>query len=83
MTLLVGFKTTPMKVLFAMQVYAVGGCNGTTELATVECYDPALLKWTKVTSLTLARSNTGQFLSVSNHSAVATLGESQGRSGGA
>jgi influenza virus NS1A-binding protein len=44
------------------KVYAVGGCNGTTELATVECYDPQLGKWTRVTSLSLARSNTGQWL---------------------
>lgn len=44
------------------KVYAVGGCNGTTELATVECYDPVLSKWTRVTSLSLARSNTGQWL---------------------
>lgn len=44
------------------KVYAVGGCNGTTELATVECYDQALGKWTRITSLTLARSNTGQCL---------------------
>lgn len=47
------------------KVYAVGGCNGTTELATVECFDPKLGKWTRVTSLSLARSNTGQLLSFS------------------
>lgn len=42
------------------RVYAVGGCNGTTELATVECYDSAEMKWKRVTSLPLARSNTGK-----------------------
>ena len=35
-------------------------CNGTTELATVECYDSAEMKWKRVTSLPLARSNTGK-----------------------
>lgn len=41
------------------KVYAVGGCNGTTELSTVECYDMIKKKWIPVTSLPLARSNTG------------------------
>jgi len=42
------------------KVYAVGGCNGTTELSTVECYDMIKKKWIPVTSLPLARSNTGK-----------------------
>nr|CAD7447871.1 unnamed protein product [Timema bartmani] len=42
------------------RVYAVGGSNGTTELATVEMYDPDNKKWSRVTSLPLARCNTGK-----------------------
>lgn len=42
------------------RVYAVGGSNGTTELATVEMFDPKVQKWTRVSSLPLARSNTGE-----------------------
>lgn len=44
------------------KVYAVGGCNGTTELSTVECYDMIKKKWIPVTSLPLARSNTGKYI---------------------
>lgn len=43
------------------QAYAVAGSNGTTELATVERYDPVLGKWCRVTSLPLARCNTGKW----------------------
>ncbi|XP_075229233.1 influenza virus NS1A-binding protein homolog isoform X2 [Lycorma delicatula] len=39
------------------KVYAIGGCNGTTELATVECFGEG--NWKRVTPLPLARSNTG------------------------
>jgi len=42
------------------KVYAIGGSNGTTELATVEKYDPQEKKWTKITPLPLARCNIGK-----------------------
>lgn len=42
------------------KVYAVGGSNGTNELATVEMYDPLVLKWIRVAALPLARSNAGE-----------------------
>lgn len=41
-------------------VYAVGGSNGSTELCTVERYDPDDHKWTRVTNLPTARSNAGK-----------------------
>lgn len=42
------------------KVYAVGGSNGTTELSTVEMYDPETGKWSRISSLPLARCNTGE-----------------------
>jgi influenza virus NS1A-binding protein len=42
------------------KVYAIGGSNGTTELATVEMYDPQEKKWTRITPLPLARCNIGK-----------------------
>lgn len=42
------------------KVYAIGGSNGTTELATVEKYDPQEKKWTQITPLPLARCNIGK-----------------------
>lgn len=41
------------------KVYAVGGCNGTTELATAEVYSSDNSKWTALPPLELARSNVG------------------------
>lgn len=42
------------------RVYAIGGSNGSTELATVEMLDPGKeSKWARVASLPLARSNSG------------------------
>jgi hypothetical protein len=43
------------------KVYAIGGSNGTTELATVEKYDPQEQKWTQITPLPLARCNIGKW----------------------
>jgi influenza virus NS1A-binding protein len=42
------------------KVYAIGGSNGTTELATVEKYDPQEKKWYQITPLPLARCNIGK-----------------------
>ena len=42
------------------KVYAVGGCNGTTELATAEVYSSDNSKWTALPPLELARSNVGK-----------------------
>lgn len=44
------------------KVYAVGGSNGNCELDTVEMLEPGAEKWTKVTRLPLARSNSGMLL---------------------
>jgi influenza virus NS1A-binding protein len=41
------------------KVYAVGGCNGTTELATAEVYSSYNAKWTALPPLESARSNIG------------------------
>ena len=41
------------------KVYAIGGCNGTTELATAEVYNSENGKWAALPPLTLARSNIG------------------------
>ena len=41
------------------KAYAVGGCDGSKELDTVEILDEATLKWSKAASLPLARSNIG------------------------
>lgn len=43
-------------------VYAVGGSNGTTELATVERYRKGV--WERVANLPLARSHTGMLFYV-------------------
>ena len=43
------------------KVYAVGGCNGTTELATAEVYSSDNCKWMALPPLELARSNVGTF----------------------
>lgn len=43
------------------KVYAVGGCNGTTELATAEVYSSDNSKWTALPPLELARSNVGKW----------------------
>lgn len=42
------------------RVYAVGGSNGTTELAKVECYNPEKEKWSAVAPLPTAKSNAGE-----------------------
>lgn len=43
-----------------MQIYAIGGSNGTTELASVEMLDRETnLKWVKVPAMPVARSNMG------------------------
>lgn len=41
------------------KVYAIGGCNGTTELATAEVYNTDNSKWTALPPLETARSNIG------------------------
>lgn len=46
------------------KVYAVGGCNGTTELATAEVFNSESRKWTALPPLQLARSNVGELLRV-------------------
>ena len=41
------------------KVYAIGGCNGTPELATAEVYNTDNSKWTALPPLETARSNIG------------------------
>ena len=43
------------------RVYAVGGCDGNNELASVECYQPQLDRWSPRAALHMARSNQGGY----------------------
>ncbi|MBS1694471.1 MAG: protein kinase [Actinobacteria bacterium] len=58
-------------------VYAVGGTNGTSDLATVESYDPAADVWTTLPGLPDARSDLGA--AVADGRLVAVGGMSGGR----
>jgi serine/threonine-protein kinase PknK len=54
---------TPRQMLAAASdgklVYAVGGTNGNSDLATVESYDPATKTWTSLPDLSQPRSDLG------------------------
>lgn len=54
------------------KAYAVGGCDGSRELSTVEVLGKNSKKWSTVAPLPLARSNTGEttnsFMSFTTHS---------------
>jgi N-acetylneuraminic acid mutarotase len=58
-------------------VYAVGGTNGTTDLATVEAYDPAADTWTTMPALPQPRSDLG--VAVADTRLVAVGGMSSGQ----
>jgi serine/threonine protein kinase/N-acetylneuraminic acid mutarotase len=58
-------------------VYAVGGTNGTSELKTVEAYDPAADTWTTLPDLPEARSDLG--VAVTDGRLVAVGGTSAGQ----
>ena len=40
----------------ALSVYVVGGCDGSTKHASVECYDPVANEWRTLPSMSTARS---------------------------
>jgi serine/threonine protein kinase/N-acetylneuraminic acid mutarotase len=71
---------TPRQLLGATSdgklVYAVGGTNGTTDLAAVEAYDPAADTWTPMPALSKGRSDFG--VAVTDARLVAVGGTSSG-----
>ncbi len=72
---------TPRQMLGAASdgklVYAVGGTNGTSDLATVEAYDPAADTWTTMPDLPVGRSELG--VAVTDARLVAVGGKSEGQ----
>lgn len=40
-------------------IYAVGGFDGSTGLNSAECYDPKLLEWRLISSMSSRRSSVG------------------------
>ncbi|MGK2870349.1 MAG: Kelch repeat-containing protein [Mycobacterium sp.] len=72
---------TPRQLLSAASddsvVYAVGGTDGTADLATVEAYDPATDVWTALPELPEPRSDLG--VTVANGRLVAVGGKAGGQ----
>ncbi|MEE2853109.1 MAG: kelch repeat-containing protein [Actinomycetota bacterium] len=72
---------TPRQMLSAASdgkvVYAVGGTNGTAELATVEAYDPAAKTWTRLPDLPQPRGDLG--VAIADRRLVAVGGQSAGQ----
>ena len=58
-------------------MYAIGGTDGTSDLTTVEAYDPAANTWTTLPELTEARSDGG--VAFADGRLVAVGGESDGQ----
>ena len=58
-------------------MYAVGGSNGNTDLATVEAYDPAAKSWTTLPALPQPRSDLG--VAIADGRLVAVGGVSDGQ----
>lgn len=72
---------TPRQLLAAAsdgkRIYALGGTNGTADLATVEAYDPAADSWTTMAALPEPRSDFG--VAVADARLVAVGGTAGGR----
>ena len=72
---------TPRQLLSAASdgevVYAVGGANGTSDLTTVEAYNPTANSWTTLPELSQARSDGG--VAFADGRLVAVGGESGGQ----
>ncbi|OBF10736.1 serine/threonine-protein kinase [Mycobacterium sp. 852002-10029_SCH5224772] len=72
---------TPRQTLAAASdgklVYAVGGTNGSSDLATVEAYDAAAKTWTKLPDLPQPRSDLG--VAIADRRLVAAGGQSAGQ----
>jgi len=72
---------TPRQLLAAASdgklVYAVGGTNGSADLAAVEAYDPAAKTWTPLAGLTEPRSDLG--VAITDGRLVAVGGVSSGQ----
>ncbi|HWF28165.1 MAG TPA: DUF1668 domain-containing protein [Mycobacterium sp.] len=72
---------TPRQMLAAGSdgklVYAVGGTNGNSDLATVEAYDPVAKTWTSLPALPQARSDLG--VAIADGRLVAVGGVSSGQ----
>jgi len=45
--------------LFADKLYAVGGCDGSSSLESIEVFDPVLGEWRLGPNMTIPRSNVG------------------------
>ncbi len=58
-------------------VYAVGGTNGNSDLATVEAYDPAAKTWTSLPNMSQPRSDLG--VAIADQRLVAVGGLSRGQ----
>ena len=43
------------------KLYACGGCNGTNELKSVECYDQIEQKWLRLPDMPHSKSSAGKF----------------------
>ncbi|ORA08385.1 serine/threonine-protein kinase [Mycobacterium arosiense] len=72
---------TPRQMLAAASdgklVYAVGGSTGTTDLATVEAYDPTAKRWTRLPDLPQPRGDLGA--AIADRRLVAVGGQSAGQ----
>jgi serine/threonine-protein kinase PknK len=72
---------TPRQMLAAASdgklMYTVGGNNGTTDLTTVEAYDPAAKTWTALAGLPQPRSDLG--VAIADNRLVAVGGVSEGQ----
>lgn len=72
---------TPRQMLAAASdgkvVYTVGGTTGTSELATVEAYDPAAKTWTRLPDLPQPRGDLG--VAIADRRLIAVGGQSAGQ----
>lgn len=72
---------TPRQMLAAASdgklVYAVGGTNGNSDMATVEAYDPAAKSWVSLPDLSQPRSDLG--VAIADQRLVAVGGLSRGQ----
>ena len=72
---------TPRQMLAAASdgklIYAVGGTNGNSDMATVEAYDPAAKTWTSLPNMSQPRSDLG--VAIADQRLVAVGGLSRGQ----
>ena len=44
-------------ILFPGKLYAIGGSSGSSELKSGECFDPETKEWSKISDMSICRSN--------------------------